>query len=102
MPGDLRREALAPDFEGRQAVAAGAANQIEVAPDHVGRALDRLAGGEIRLVRLDVPGRAGAVILAEGVDARRLVEALPIGMERAAIEGAEIAGADHFRIKPSK
>src|SRR4051794_9982334 len=75
----LRREAPAPDGERRLGIGAGAAREVELGHDDEDRAGDGAAGGEVGLVLAQIDGRAGAIVLAEGVDARGLVAALPVG-----------------------
>ena len=53
--------------------------------------------GEVGCVLFRVDARSGAVILAEGVDAARLVAALPVGGEGARVERAERAVLRPFR-----
>jgi len=56
------------------------------------RTVDGAAGGAVGFVMGKVGGRAGAVVLAEGANARRLRGRSAIMIERGGIEGGEVLG----------
>ncbi len=58
-------------------------SQIEIAPKQQSRAINGPAGSQIGLVITTVNRRTGAVILAEGVDAGRLIGGLMVALQRA-------------------
>src|SRR5688572_1347163 len=84
---DVGSEGIAPDLQ--RSLVAG--RQVELAPDEEARAGDGAVERAIVLVLLHVDAGPGAVVLAEGVDAARLVAALAVGGERPRIELVELA-----------
>ena len=95
----LGQEMARHDLGARQLVAApgapdlqrlGAASaEVVAAPEQKRRAGDLAARGQVRLVEPPVDGGAGAIVLADGVHARRLLQQGAVVRQRLGREGGE-------------
>src|SRR5579871_4244367 len=67
----------------------GIAGQAAVAPDRQYGTADRLAGRSIRFIVGEIGGAAGAIVLAHGVNAQRVLIGGVIMRERTRVERSE-------------
>src|SRR5581483_2151049 len=98
----LRQEVAGPDLRAGQLPAprppdverpGTATAEILAAPQHEGGAGDPAAGGEVGLVQPAVDGGAGAVVLAHGLHARRILHQGAVVGQRLGRERREVARA---------